>query len=80
MLVRRKLYLDFAAWSALCALVILVPMIIIDSMLFGKLIIAPLNIVKYNVLGGAGPSLYGKEPFSFYLFNGFVNFNFVWVS
>ncbi|CAH1104656.1 unnamed protein product [Psylliodes chrysocephalus] len=79
MLVRRKLYLDFAAWSALCALVILVPMIIIDSMLFGKLIIAPLNIVKYNVLGGAGPSLYGKEPFSFYLFNGFVNFNFVWV-
>ncbi|XP_072376980.1 alpha-1,2-mannosyltransferase ALG9 [Diabrotica undecimpunctata] len=79
MLVRRKLYLDFVAWSALCALVILVPMVIVDSMLFGKLIIAPVNIVLYNVFGGAGPNLYGTEPFTFYLINGFVNFNFIWI-
>nr|XP_023012056.1 alpha-1,2-mannosyltransferase ALG9 [Leptinotarsa decemlineata] len=78
-LVRKKLIIDFAAWSALCALVILIPMVIIDSMIFGRFIIAPLNIVKYNVFGGAGPSLYGTEPFSFYLLNGFVNFNFIWV-
>ncbi|CAG9854954.1 unnamed protein product [Phyllotreta striolata] len=79
MLVRRKLYLQFAAWSALCALVILVPMVVVDSMLFGKITVAPFNIVKYNVFGGAGPNLYGTEPLSFYLFNGFVNFNIIWV-
>lgn len=55
-------------------------MVITDSLFYGRLIIAPFNIVKYNVLGGAGPSLYGTEPFSFYLVNGFLNFNFVWVS
>lgn len=79
MIVRRKLYLDFLIWSGLCAAVILIPMIIYDSILFGKWIVAPLNIVKYNVFGGAGPNLYGTEPFSFYLYNGFVNFNIIWI-
>lgn len=55
-------------------------MVITDSLLYGRLTIAPLNIVKYNVFGEAGPNLYGTEPFSFYLINGFLNFNFVWVS
>jgi alpha-1,2-mannosyltransferase len=79
MVVRRKLYVDFVAWSIIAGSVVLLPMILIDSFQFGRVTIAPLNIVLYNVFGGAGPNLYGTEPFSFYLFNGFVNFNFIWV-
>lgn len=55
-------------------------MVAIDSMHYGRLVIAPFNIVKYNVFGGAGPNLYGTEPLSYYLINGFLNFNFIWVS
>lgn len=79
MLVRKKQYVDFFMWAGLSFLVVIVPMVAIDSIQFGKLVIAPLNIVLYNVLGGHGPNLYGTEPFSFYFINGFVNFNFVWV-
>ena len=37
----------------------------------------PLNIIKYNLfpVAGAGPELYGTEPWYFYLLNGLVNFN-----
>lgn len=67
-------------WSIISAIVILIPMVLIDSSYFGNLAIAPWNIVKYNVFGGAGPNLYGTEPFSFYFINGFLNFNIVWVN
>ncbi|XP_018319484.1 alpha-1,2-mannosyltransferase ALG9-like isoform X2 [Agrilus planipennis] len=79
MLYCQKMYKDFIQWSVISAVTVLGPMVAIDSKYFGKLTIAPWNIVKYNVLGGAGPELYGKEPFSFYIVNGFLNFNFVWV-
>lgn len=75
----KKMYKDFVIWSGISASVILFPMILIDSTYYGKLVIAPLNIVMYNVLGGAGPDLYGTEPISYYLVNGFLNFNVVWV-
>lgn len=55
-------------------------MVAIDTSYYGSLVIAPWNIVKYNVLSGNGPDLYGTEPFSFYIINGFLNFNIVWVS
>lgn len=55
-------------------------MIWIDSMYFGKLSIAPLNIVLYNVFTSHGANLYGTEPLSFYLINGFLNFNFVFIG
>lgn len=80
MLFIRKLYKDFVQWSAISAAVVLIPTVAMDTMHYGKLVIAPFNIVKYNVLGGAGPNLYGTEPFSFYFINGFLNFNIVWVS
>ncbi|RZB84946.1 alpha-1,2-mannosyltransferase ALG9 [Asbolus verrucosus] len=79
MLVRRKLYVDFFAWSVIAGSAVILPMLIIDSMHFGRIVIAPLNIIVYNVFGGAGPNLYGTEPFTFYLLNGFINFNFVWI-
>lgn len=80
MLIRKKAYSDFIFWSGISAAVILIPMVIVDSMIYGRYVIAPMNLIKYNVFGGAGPDLYGVEPFSFYLLNGFVNFNFIWVS
>lgn len=46
--------------------------------MYGKGVIAPWNIVKYNILSGKGPELYGTEPWSFYLINGALNFNLVW--
>lgn len=79
MLFFKKYYRDFVQWCIISALVILVPMIIIDSLHYGRLVIAPWNIVKYNIFEGAGPNLYGTEPFSFYFINGFLNFNITWV-
>ncbi|XP_050306990.1 alpha-1,2-mannosyltransferase ALG9 [Anthonomus grandis grandis] len=78
-LIQRKMYTFFLTWCGISAIVVLGPMILADSLIYGRLVIAPLNIVKYNVLGGAGPELYGTEPFSFYLINGLVNFNIVWI-
>lgn len=80
MLFVRKMYKDFVQWSIVSTVAILVPMAILDSLHYGRLVIAPWNLIKYNVLGGAGPNLYGTEPFSYYFINGFLNFNIVWVS
>lgn len=42
----------------------------------------PVNIVTYNVLSssGGGAELYGTEPWFYYLFNLFLNFNFILVA
>ena len=37
-----------------------VPVVLIDTFYFGKLVIAPLNIMLYNVLSDHGPDLYGE--------------------
>lgn len=76
----KKMYQDFALWSTVSAATVLLPMTIIDSLHYGRIVVAPWNIIKYNVLGGAGPNLYGTEPFSYYFINGFLNFNIVWVK
>lgn len=80
MLFRRRDWLGFITWVSISAAVILLPMIWIDSMYYGKLVIAPLNILLYNVFTSHGPNLYGTEPFSYYLINGFLNFNFVFIG
>ena len=49
-------------------------------MYYGKLVIAPLNIIIYNVFTNHGPDIYGTEPMSFYFMNGFLNFNFVFIG
>ena len=36
-------------------------MVYVDSSYFGKLVIAPLNIVKYNVFSDHGPDIYGRK-------------------
>jgi hypothetical protein len=46
-----------------------IPVIAIDSLAFGKLVIVPWNIVRYNIFGGSerGPDLYGTSPWNFYV-------------
>lgn len=63
----------------LAASAIFIPVVFIDSTAYGKLVITPWNIIKYNIFGGAerGPDLYGSEPFSFYFLNLLLNFNIV---
>ncbi|XP_033124840.1 alpha-1,2-mannosyltransferase ALG9-like [Anneissia japonica] len=74
-LFRRKEVFDFVKWCIIAVCVILVPQVMIDSYYYGKLVIAPLNIVLYNVFSEHGPDIYGVEPWSFYFLNGALNFN-----
>ena len=71
MLVRQRMYKSFLMWALISAATIGIPMIVIDSSYFGRVIFAPLNIVIYNVFTSHGPNLYGTEPLSYYLINGF---------
>jgi len=72
--IRQKFYY-FIKCCFMALLIFLVPMIAIDQQYYGKLVVAPLNIVLYNVFSEHGPDIYGTEPLTFYLINGFLNFN-----
>lgn len=37
-----------------------IPLLAVDSLYYGRLVLAPLNIIIYNVFGKGGPTLYGK--------------------
>lgn len=52
-------------------------MVLVDSRFFGKVVLAPLNIILYNVfpVEGAGPGIFGEEPWFFYIVNLALNFN-----
>ncbi|KAB1254941.1 Ferredoxin-fold anticodon-binding domain-containing protein 1 [Camelus dromedarius] len=76
-LVMKHGWKNFINWSLVALMLFLVPVVVIDSYYYGKLVIAPLNIVLYNVFTSHGPDLYGTEPWYFYLINGFLNFNVV---
>lgn len=80
MLIRKRGWIKFIKWVIISAVVIAIPMIWVDSLYFGKLVIAPLNIIFYNVFTNHGPNLYGTEPFSYYIINGFLNFNFIFIG
>ncbi|CAF0756871.1 unnamed protein product [Didymodactylos carnosus] len=55
-----------------------IPFTIIDSYYYGKLVITPFNHIKYNIFSKHGPTLYGTEPWTYYLTNGILNFNIVY--
>ncbi|KAH9486228.1 Alpha-1,2-mannosyltransferase ALG9 [Psilocybe cubensis] len=65
------------AGAGLTASLIFIPVIGIDSLAYGELAIVPWNIIRYNIFGGTerGPTLYGTEPWHFYIKNLFLNFN-----
>jgi alpha-1,2-mannosyltransferase len=73
---RKGLYVS-ARLAVVSGLGILCFMVPIDSWYFGKFVIAPLNIVLYNVFPeeGAGPNIFGTEPLSFYITNLVLNCN-----
>ncbi|EDV22011.1 uncharacterized protein TRIADDRAFT_29833 [Trichoplax adhaerens] len=75
----QNLITYFIKWTFIWLIVIMAPLLAIDSYYYGKLTIAPLNIVMYNVLSGKGPELYGVESWTFYFINGFLNFNVAFV-
>lgn len=80
MLFYKRLYVEFFKWSAVSLIVILLPTVLVDSWHYGRLVVAPWNIVAYNIFTEHGPDLYGVEPWTYYFVNGFLNFNIVWVS
>lgn len=54
------------------------PVLAIDTLAYGKFSFVPLNTVLYNLFSrnrGAGPELYGTEPFTYYFSNLLLNFN-----
>lgn len=58
--------------AGLISSVIALPILVIDTLYYGRTVLVPLNIVVYNIFSkkrGAGPELYGIEPSWFYLAN-----------
>uniref|UniRef100_A0A915MDC0 Mannosyltransferase n=1 Tax=Meloidogyne javanica TaxID=6303 RepID=A0A915MDC0_MELJA len=76
---KRKLALKFLFYSILFGLLICLLLFIVDTHFFGRPVLAPLNIIFYNIFSSNGPNLYGKEPISFYLKNLFLNFNIAFI-
>ncbi|XP_043936934.1 alpha-1,2-mannosyltransferase ALG9 isoform X2 [Protopterus annectens] len=74
-LIIKRRWKSFIKWALIALIVFLLPLVAIDTYYYGKLVIAPLNIVLYNVFTSHGPDLYGTEPWPFYFINGFLNFN-----
>ncbi|XP_018419530.1 PREDICTED: alpha-1,2-mannosyltransferase ALG9 [Nanorana parkeri] len=79
LLFMKQKWKNFINWCVVALIIFLVPLVAIDSYYYGKLVIAPLNIVLYNVFTPHGPDLYGTEPWPFYFINGFLNFNVVFI-
>ncbi|UZJ55365.1 hypothetical protein CBS101457_004685 [Exobasidium rhododendri] len=59
------------------ASLIAIPLLLIDTLAYARVTLVPLNIIVYNILSsrrGAGPELYGTEPWYYYLLNLSLNF------
>ncbi|KAG1455183.1 hypothetical protein G6F46_010944 [Rhizopus delemar] len=55
-------------------------LVLMDQMFYRQYTIVAWNIVKYNIFSdGRGPDLYGTEPWYYYILNGFLNFNIVFL-
>ncbi|XP_064424785.1 alpha-1,2-mannosyltransferase ALG9 isoform X2 [Latimeria chalumnae] len=58
LLIIKKRWNSFVKWSLIALGLFLVPLVCVDSYYYGKLVIAPMNIVLYNVFTPHGPDLY----------------------
>ncbi|KAF0412292.1 glycosyltransferase family 22 protein [Gigaspora margarita] len=65
--------------TSLC--IILIPLALADYYFYKTFHIVPWNIIAYNVFGGKdrGPDIYGTEPWHFYIINGLLNFNILFI-
>lgn len=59
------------------SLALLANVVAVDSYFYGRLVVAPLNIIKYNVISSSssGPNIFGTEPWYYYILNLALNFN-----
>ncbi|XP_065644928.1 alpha-1,2-mannosyltransferase ALG9 isoform X2 [Hydra vulgaris] len=73
----QRQFWQFLKWSAFIFVGIMIPLVSIDTLFYGKQVITPLNIILYNIFTNDGPSLYGEESWTFYFINCFLNFNIV---
>uniref|UniRef100_A0A8R1XKE2 Mannosyltransferase n=1 Tax=Onchocerca volvulus TaxID=6282 RepID=A0A8R1XKE2_ONCVO len=73
----RKLAFTFFNYALISGSAIITALIVVDSYYFGKIVLAPLNIVLYNVFSSHGPNLYGVEDIKFYVKNLLLNWNVV---
>ena len=81
MLLSRRKQLYFILFCLVYGTMILVPLILVDSYCYGKLVVAPLNTILYNVFNkNAGPELYGVEGPAYYFVNLLLSFNLVLVA
>ena len=64
---RRRRLVFFIRWCVISVLTIFIPQVLFDTQFYGKLTIAPLNIVTYNIFTSHGPDLYGNRKFPFRL-------------
>lgn len=71
----RRLLLSFFNYSVLAGAAVISALIFVDSYYYGKTILAPMNIVLYNVFSTHGPNLYGVEDASYYIKNLLLNWN-----
>ncbi|XP_053943189.1 alpha-1,2-mannosyltransferase ALG9 isoform X3 [Cuculus canorus] len=58
MLILKQRWKSFLNWCVVSLILFLVPLVFVDSYYYGKLVVAPLNIVLYNVFTSHGPDLY----------------------
>jgi alpha-1,2-mannosyltransferase len=68
--------------TAVCGSVLAFIIMLMDQMFYRQYTIVAWNIIKYNVLSnaeGRGPELYGVEPWYYYIVNGILNFNIVFI-
>ncbi|KAJ1646880.1 mannosyltransferase [Coemansia asiatica] len=73
---------SLAAVGAASVVASLAAMAAVDSFYYGRPVVAAWNQIKYNVLGGiegADSTLYGTEPWHFYIKNGLLNGNLLMV-
>ncbi|CAO3593897.1 unnamed protein product [Absidia cylindrospora] len=57
-------------------------MCLVDSTIYQQWTFVPWHIVSYNVFSGAadtGPTIFGTEPWYFYILNGLLNFNVLFI-
>ncbi len=71
----RRGFGKFLLYSLASAIPIVFPMVLIDSHYYGHTVLVPLCHLVYNVFPekGAGPELFGVEPWTFYALNLVLN-------
>ncbi|VIO95102.1 Plasmid Maintenance Protein containing protein [Brugia malayi] len=71
----RELAFTFCNYALIAGSTIVIALVTVDAYYFGKIVLAPLNIVLYNVFSSHGPNLYGIEDVKFYIKNLLLNWN-----